>query len=66
MLCTSLQDDHDTHVWVAEDVAAPCMVCGIEDDLDGDDPMVLCDGPGCHAGAHIRCKDLKRVPAGKW
>ena len=42
------------------------MVCGIADDLGGDDPIVLCDGPGCHHGAHIRCKELRRIPEGHW
>ena len=50
----------------AEDAAAPCVVCNIEDDEDGNDPMVLCDGPNCHNGAHIRCKGLKRIPEGHW
>ena len=50
----------------AEDIAAQCMVCGVADDDEGDDPMVLCDGPGCHATAHIRCKGLPRIPVGNW
>ncbi len=53
-------------VWPAEVIAAPCIVCGVADDNDGDDPMVLCDGPGCHATAHIRCKGLKNIPSGDW
>ena len=45
----------------------PCQVCGrVEDDADGEAPMIICDQ--CESGWHLTCLDpvLESVPEGAW
>ena len=51
----------------AKDALGPecCWWCDQVKWEDGNE-MLLCDGPGCQRGGHLRCANLSAEPAGDW